>query len=294
MFDVVCVGQAVLDCITRGKESFPYKPNVYRAETIRLHTGGDAVNESRALAGMGVQVAVICGLGRDIAGDILFSELSKAGVHTELVRRLEMDTPIANLQVARDGSRISVNSDATRLPGYSIRAEELPDAKIVSFASIFRPPLEDPACIKALIQTAKKKGSIVSVDTKLPLLGTIRLADLEEVLPMIDYCFPNEKEAAYYTGKKTIPEMAHALQDAGIRNVIIKTGPEGCYCCGEGEEFALPALPVPSVVDTTGAGDHFVAGFLSGVLRGASFHGCAVLGLQQAARAIMHIGGGEA
>ncbi|MBQ8075997.1 MAG: carbohydrate kinase family protein [Oscillospiraceae bacterium] len=293
MFDVVCVGQAVLDCITRGKETAPYKPNVYRAETIRLHTGGDAVNESWALAAMGFQVAVVCGVGRDLAGDILLSELTKAGVNTDRVRRMEMDTPIANLQVARDGSRISVNSEATRLPGYSIAPQELPEAKIISFASIFRPPLEDPVCIKALLQTAKQKGSIVSVDTKLPLSGALRLDDLAEILPLIDYIFPNEKEAAYYTGRETIPEMAHALRDAGIRNVIIKTGPDGCYCCNAEEEFALPALPVPQVVDTTGAGDHFVAGFLSGILQQASFRDCATLGLQQAARAIMHTGGGN-
>ena len=110
MIDVVCIGQAVLDCITRGKESSPYRPNVYRAESIRLHTGGDAVNESMALAGMGFQTAIVCGLGWDIAGNLIENELARAGVNIAGIRRIEgMDTPIANLQVAKDGSRISVN-----------------------------------------------------------------------------------------------------------------------------------------------------------------------------------------
>ena len=147
MIDVVCIGQAVLDCITRGKESSPYRPNVYRAESIRLHTGGDAVNESMALAGMGFQTAIVCGLGWDIAGNLIENELARAGVNTAGIRRIEgMDTPIANLQVAKDGSRISVNSGATRLPGYRILPEEIPEASIVSFASLFRPPLEDYLC----------------------------------------------------------------------------------------------------------------------------------------------------
>ena len=292
MFDIVCVGQAVLDCITRGREAEPYKPNVFRAETIRLHTGGDAVNEAMALAGMGFRTAVVCGVGEDIAGNILVDELSKAGVNTERVRRVKMDTPVANLQVAQDGSRISVNSNATMLPGYRISAAELPEATIVSLASIFRPPLEDFEVLKELIQTAKARNAIVCVDTKLPLQGSIRLEHLSDILPLIDYIFPNEKEAAYYTGEKTIPQMAHALRKTGIRNVIIKAGPEGCYGCGEEQEFYFPAVPVPNVIDTTGAGDNYVAGFISGILHNASLRDCANLGLQQAARAIMHTGGG--
>ena len=292
MFDVVCVGQAVLDCITRGKENEPYKPNVYRAETIRLHTGGDAVNEAMALSGLGFRTAVVCGIGEDIAGNILIDELNKAGVNTDHIRRMKMDTPIANLQVAEDGSRISVNSRATRLQGYRITPDELPHAKIVSFASIFRPPLEDFNVLKDLIQTARSRGAIVCADTKLPLRGSIEISEYASLLSFIDYLFPNEKEAAYYTGKNKFSEMAAAFRDMGIKNVVIKAGPEGCYISGGEVEFSLPAVPVSNVVDTTGAGDNFVAGFISGVLQNASLRDCADLGLRQAAGAIMHTGGG--
>ena len=292
MFDVVCIGQAVLDCITRGKEAAPYKPNVYRAETIRLHTGGDAVNEAMALSGLGFRTAVVCGVGKDIAGNILIDELSKVGVNTDHVRRVEMDTPIANLQVAKDGSRISVNSHATKLPGYRISADELPCARIVSLASIFRPPLEDRMVLEELIRAAKADNAVVCADTKLPLRGSIELGEYAWLLPFIDYLFPNEKEAAYYTRKNTFSEMAAAFRDMGIKNVVIKAGPEGCYVSGGEGEYSLPAVPVPNVVDTTGAGDNFVAGFISGILQNASLRDCADLGLRQAAKAIMHTGGG--
>ena len=293
MIDVVCIGQAVLDCITRGKESSPYRPNVYRAESIRLHTGGDAVNESMALAGMGFQTAIVCGLGWDIAGNLIENELARAGVNTAGIRRIEgMDTPIANLQVAKDGSRISVNSNATRLPGYRISQEDLPEAKIVSLASIFRPPLEDFDVLKELIQTAKARNSIVCADTKLPLLGSISVEGLSDVLPLIDYIFPNEKEAAYYTGENTIPQMAHALKETGIRNVIIKAGADGCYINNADGFVHLPALPV-EVVDSTGAGDNFVAGFLSGVLRGENIIACAERGRDRAAQCISRMGASE-
>ncbi len=291
MLDVICAGQAVLDCITRGKESAPYKPNVYRAETIRLHTGGDAVNEAMALTSLGAEVAVVCGLGEDIAGNLILSELERAGVHTERVRRAAIDTPIANLQVARDGSRMSINSNATRLEGFQIDSEALIGARVVSFASLFRPPLADFATLKALIRAAHASGAIVCADTKLPLTEALSLDGLQEVLPLIDYIFPNEKEAAYYTGETEFPAMARALTDRGIRNVVIKAGPAGCYVRGPKEAFVLPAAPVEHVVDTTGAGDNFVAGFIAGLLRGDTLRGCAEGGIRQAAAAITHTGG---
>lgn len=293
MFDVICIGQAVLDCITRGREAAPYKPNVYRADTIRLHPGGDAVNESTALAGMGYHVAAVCGLGDDVAGDIVRRALERSGVDTSRVGRLPGDTPIANLQVSRDGSRVSVNSGATQLAGYHIPIEAVRGARVVSFASLFRPPIADTGEIAALIRAAKASDAIVCADTKLPLREPRHLDALSDVLPMIDYIFPNENEAAYYTGQAAIPDMARALRDRGIKNVIVKAGPEGCYVCGEDGAFALPAVPVGNVVDTTGAGDNFVAGFISGILRGECLRDCATRGLEKAAEAITHTGGGK-
>lgn len=294
MFDVICAGQAVLDCITRGKEDAPYKPNVYRADTIRLHPGGDAVNESTALAGMGLRVAAVCGVGCDIAGDILLNALSSAGVDTERVRRMPGDTPIANLQVSRDGSRVSVNSDATRLEGYRIDPAEVTGAHVLSLASLFRPPLSDLDNVAALIRAAKAEGTIICADTKLPLRATIHPDALSGVLPLIDFIFPNEKEAEYYTGQTTLPDMACALADRGVGNVVIKAGPAGCYVRSECCDCALPAVPVANVVDTTGAGDNFVAGFITGILDGAPLLDCAWRGLRRAAEAITHTGGATA
>ena len=84
--DVLCIGQAVIDCITRGQEPDKHRENVFRAERIELHIGGDAVNESIALAGMGHRAAIACGTGRDIAGNILHTELSGRGVDISRVR----------------------------------------------------------------------------------------------------------------------------------------------------------------------------------------------------------------
>ena len=212
MFDVICAGQAVLDCITRNREASPYKPNVYRAESIRLRAGGDAVNEARALASMGFKVAAVCGLGRDLAGDIVLNALAAADVDTSRVQRMTGDTPIANLQVAADGSRVSVNSRATLLEGLCIDPASLHGARLVSLASLFRPPLDDCDRLRALVRAAKADGAIVCADTKLPLYGARSLDTLADVLPLVDCILPNEREAEYYSGHIWVPDDGEIIQ----------------------------------------------------------------------------------
>ena len=86
-------------------------------------------------------------------------------------------------------------------------------------------------------------------------------------------------------------KTAEALLERGIRHVVIKAGEQGLYAAdGEsGERFMLPALKVP-VVDTTGAGDNLVAGFMDGLLKGAGFRECCEAGIRAAAKSIGHLG----
>ena len=290
--DVMCIGQAVIDCITRGQEDRPYKENVWRAETIRLSTGGDAVNESFSLASSGYRVSLVCGIGRDLAGSILLAEAGKRGISTENVTVSDtLTTPIADLIVRMDGSRYSINSGATKLEGYRPDPDVLRTcgSKIISFASLFRAPLDDPETVRELLAAAHESGAVVCADTKLPTYRAMALSDLKEVLPFIDYIFPNEKEAAYYSGKEQYADMTAVFRSYGIRNVMIKTGPEGCFADLNGMQYALPPLPGP-VVDTTGTGDNFVAGFLSGLLRGLSPYACLENALARAAECVRHVG----
>ena len=288
--DVVCIGQAVLDCIVRGREEDPAKPNVYRAETIALSTGGDAVNESFNLAQMGYKARLVCGLGDDLAGHVILQEAARWGVDTSCITVTPtLTTPIANLVVSKDGSRHSINSSATMLTGYVPPIEAMAGAKIISFASLFRAPLDRAEVIRPLITAAHETGAIVVCDTKLPTFREVSLSQLQDVLPLIDYIFPNEKEAAYYSGETQYPAMAQRLRDLGIRNVIIKTGPEGVYASLAEGTFSLPAQAVKAV-DTTGAGDSFVAGFMSGLLQHHDGEACLQAGLARAAACVQHMG----
>lgn len=288
--EIICIGQAVIDCITRGKEDKAHKKNVYRAEKITLNTGGDALNESIILAKLGHKVKLVCGVGDDTAGNLILHEMERYGIDVSDVNQsTSLTTPIANLMVNEDGSRISINSEATMLQGYIPAETVVKGAKIVSLASLFRAPLDNVETIFRLAKAAKEEGAILCADTKMPTYRQLSLSDVKKILPLIDYIFPNENEGAYYTGEKDYMAMAEHFQKLGVKNVIIKTGEKGCTVCGEKDKFSLPAYSVDAV-DTTGGGDNFVAGFLSALLCGKTLRECCEYGTACAAIAVQSMG----
>ena len=202
----------------------------YQVEEVSLSTGGDAVNESFRLADKGYRVKLVCGIGRDPAGDLLYAEARMRGMDCSgITASAHWTTPVANLLVGRDGSRVSYNSPAAMLEGYEPSGEALKGGRIVSFASLFQAPLDRADTVKSLIRAAHMSGSIVFCDTKVPTFRSIRLTDIKDVLPLVDYLFPNETEAAFHTGKTDVRSMAAAIREMGVRNVVIKTGEDGCY-----------------------------------------------------------------
>lgn len=286
--EVICIGQALVDCIIRGRT--PYTETADFAEEITLNTGGDALNEACVLESLGCHAKLICGLGHDIAGELVLQKAQTYGVDiSEVVQSDTLKTPIANLTVDKEGGRISCNSPATMLSGYIPRLTIDKSVKVVSLASLFRAPLDQKDTIIQLVKTAKQAGVIVCADTKIPTFRKLTLSDLTEILPLIDYIFPNEKEAAYLTGKKDYQEMAQTLHQMGLPNVILKTGKHGCTVHSQTDQFQLPALEVPAI-DSTGAGDNFVAGFINALLSGAPLRTCCHQGLTQAAACIQHMG----
>ena len=192
------------------------------------------------------------------------------------------ETPVANIFVEEDGSRSSVSSKAVMLPGFRPSAELIGGGRIVSFCSLFRAPLDDPELLAKLVYAAKAQGSVVCADTKLPLHKKYSLEEFREALAGIDYIFPNESEASFYSGRRDYEKMADVFLSYGVGSVVIKAGREGCFAKNADGFWHIPALPVRAV-DTTGAGDYFAAGFISALLDGSSFRECCEAGAASAA-----------
>ena len=104
-------------------------------------------------------------------------------------------------------------------------------------------------------------------DTKLPNYRVLSLADVRDALPLVDCITPNEDEARYFTGRENPEEMADCLLECGVGCAIIKLGGKGCLMKTREKTLRLPAFPIDAT-DATGAGDTFLAGFVSETLRG--------------------------
>ena len=134
--------------------------------------------------------------------------------------------------------------------------------------SLFRAPFDDPAVIREVVRTAYENNVLIFADTKLPNFRKLTLPDIADSLAMIDYITPNEDEARYYSGKEDPEEMADVFLGYGVGNVLIKLGGRGCLFKNAERTEYLPACHIDAV-DATGAGDNFLAGYVSEILRGA-------------------------
>jgi sugar/nucleoside kinase (ribokinase family) len=272
-YDIVCIGMAIMDSIIRGFDPEPVLSG-YRAESGTLMAGGDAVNEAVAAAKLGLRTGILCSMGTDAAGDMIEAVLAAAGVGTDLIQRSDdHPTPVTTIFVKEDGNRRSITNQAHSYNFHPEQYMDLFDARAVVLGSLFRAPFNDPDVIREVLTVAKLQGMLVFADTKLPNFRRLSLDDIEGMLPMIDFITPNLDEAEHYTDKSRVQDMADVFLEKGVKNVIIKMGADGCYFKGRGNgsgtlEFRVPAFTVDTV-DATGAGDNFIAGFASEILRGS-------------------------
>ena len=271
-YDLICIGTALVDSIIRGFDPEPVSASGYRAVSGTLNVGGEAVNVSMAASKLGLRTGILCSLGEDSAGDMVIRALENCGVDTGLIlRSAEHPTPVTTMFVHEDGTRQSITNLAHR---YRFHPEEYParftDANALVLGSLFRAPFDDPAVVHSVLAAAKAAGQLVIADTKLPNFHFLSLEDLKDSLPLIDTITPNEDEARYYSGKEQLEEMASVFLGFGVRNIIIKRGANGCFFKNAELSLSLPPCRIRAV-DATGAGDNFAAGFVSELLRGATF-----------------------
>ena len=269
-YDIVFIGTAILDTVIKGFDPKPVSVAGYRAESGSINAGGEGVNGSIASAKLGMKSALLCFLGNDQAGDLIEVELEKNGVDTScIVRTSQNPTPVTTIFVAEDGNRKSITNNAHK---YNFHPEQytdrFTDTKAVVIGSLFRAPFNDPDVIRAVVSEAHSRGIPVFADTKIPNFRKLTLDEIADSLSMIDYITPNEDEARFFTGEEEPEKMARVFLEKGVKNVVLKLGGKGCLLMNNDETIFMPAHSI-NVVDATGAGDNFMAGFVSELIRGS-------------------------
>ena len=284
------IGDALMD-ITARIDS----PITYASDTparISQQPGGSGANTAAWLAASGGRVTFIGSAGDDAFGASLTGRLAELGVDVQVSRTSDAPTGTCIVIVDAIGERTMFpDPGANTLLSPAFVASVLEsgyDHLHVSGYTLFNEGSR--AAGIAAIQTARHVGCTVSLDTASsgPLEGCrdVVLA----LLPQVDVVLANAAEAVVLSGRAD-PDLALAVLGAGAGTVVVKRGPLGAVGTRAGTVAQVPARPV-DVVDTTGAGDAFGAGFLLAWLAGSPLDEAQTAGTATAAAAVTRVGAG--
>lgn len=271
------IGPGVIDVLAGAVDDKILSRTSSPMDFIEISFGGDALNEAVVLSRLGKQIQWISKVGDDEAGRRILNYAEENNLSVEGVKvAAGMATGISIALVEASGERrFLTNSQCTMR---NFEAEDiLPHvdsmAQIVSFASLFISYVLDVPVMEKIFRRIKASGRTLAIDMKPPKNGET-LEDLSGLLPCVDYFFPNESELATLTGSDDVHKNIGALLSHGLKCAVVKRGGKGCIIATDATRIEVPACPVDKVIDTTGAGDCFAAGFLWALSEGWSLAEC--------------------
>ncbi|ASN22646.1 sugar kinase [Arthrobacter sp. YN] len=248
------------------------------AGSLGLGMGGAETNVAIALKRLGTSVTWLGRVGQDSLGDLVLREIAAEGVTTLGIRDAEAPTGLM-IKERRTLEHLKVwyyrsGSAGSRLAREDVPADTIRNAKLLHLTGI-TPALSESACEAALfaVSVAREAGVTVSFDLNYrAALWTEDQAGpvFRTFIELSDIVFAGDDEAGIAVGHGPDSlELARRIAARGPQQVVIKNGPLGCVGVIDGAEYRQDAVRI-NAVDTVGAGDAFVAGYISDLLAGAS------------------------
>ena len=309
--DIVAIGDAIVDVIATCDESFlathdlpkgsmqllepEAADRLYAAMgSARETSGGSAANTMAGIAAMGGRAGFIGQVADDQLGAIFAHDMRALGVRFTTAP-LMGGTPTGRcLILVTPGGERTMNTS----PGAShcLAPRALDEAAIESArilyleGYLFGPDLPRKAMARA-IEIAHSRGNQVAFTLSESICLPGRREPLQEMIGegAIDLIFCNEAEALQLTGRSELEGALHKLAGQ-VATVVVTCGPNGAVAVEGGRQVSVPAVPVREVVDTTGAGDLFAAGFLAARCAGYPIERQLLTGGIAAAEIISHFG----
>lgn len=292
MFDVACVGILVADVVARTVRTLPEAGKLTLTDHLDLHTGGCAASSAIDMARLGLRTAVSGKIGADGFGAYMRQALRANGVEDAFV----MDDP----KEGTSASVVLVDAQGERSFLHCLGANgtftdsDVPDALLSSSSIVFvagtmlMPSFDGEPCARVL-QRARRLNKATALDTAWDSKG--RWMDiLRPCMSHLDFFLPSYDEAVELSGEHDPERIAQLFLDMGVGTVVIKLGPEGCLVQNRDISSRVPGYAVPHVMDTTGAGDAFCAGFLTGVVQGRPLEICGKMGNAVGALCVSGVG----
>jgi sugar/nucleoside kinase (ribokinase family) len=298
--DVVVAGVSVVDLIGRPihLKRPPAPGGMQPIDSVTLTTGGNVPNVGIDLAKLGYRVGAVSRVGNDTFGGFLRSRLEMHGIMTGgLVLDGVRQTSATIVSVDGTGERSFFHARGCM---ENFRAEDVLDhldivrrGRVFAFGYYGLLPECDAHLGRMFRAVRQKTGIPVLLDTAgVPPKDP---ATLRSFLPAVDYFIPSYGEGEAMTGETDPAAMMEAFVKAGAQGVVgVKLGKDGCMIRWNGKVRRIPPRKARKIVDTTGAGDAFIAGFLAGILEGRNPFDAAKLGNAVASSSLGAVGASTA
>jgi sugar/nucleoside kinase (ribokinase family) len=268
-YDVAVIGEIYIDHIFTGFATWPQPGEEAFARNYYREIGGGAANTACALGRLGRSVNLIGVIGESDAA-WFEQRLQDYGVSVKNIRRTSGNTGVtASVSMVDDRSfftYVGENERLTSILGSDDVLSVLKLARHIHFAL----PLSRSVA-KRMLPTLRAAGCTTSLDVGFQLEWLRDEANFETCCTT-DYFLPNEREALILSGGTTEDYLTFA-QSKGLRRPVIKLGPSGAAMRVENVTYKVSS-PIVEVVDTTGAGDAFDAGFIDALLDGVGSEQC--------------------
>ena len=310
-FDVLCIGNAIVDVIADADDAFLSKQGLDKgsmrlideAEAVRLYdemgpgreiSGGSAGNTAAGLAALGIKAAFIGQVADDQLGKIYQHDIEAQGIDFLVEPRSDVGATARSLILVTPDAQRTMNTflgAAQLLEKSSIDAPAAADAGIVYLEGYLWDPEAPRAAMEMAIEAAHAAGRKVAFTLSDTFCVDRHREGFWQLLRdgKIDILFANEAEAKAMVMVEDFDEAVACL--AKLAPTLVVTRSEhGAIALAGGERASVAAEPIEQLVDTTGAGDLFAAGFLAGQARGLGLEASLKLGAIAAAEVIQHYG----
>ena len=310
-FDVLAIGNAIVDIIADTNDAFIASEGLTkgsmqlideaRAQALYAHmgpareiSGGSAANTLAGLARLGHKTAFIGQVATDQLGEVFAHDIRATGIDfTVPARPGQPPTARCLILVTPDAQRtMNTFLGASQfLPAEALDDEAVAAARVLYLEGYLWDPEEPRAAMRRAIETAKKAGREVAFTLSEVFVIDRHGDDFRALIDdgLIDILFANHLELFALTGTDNVEAGLAALKDK-VPTLVVTRSAEGAIATRGGARAEVPAEPIEKVVDTTGAGDLFAAGFLYGHVRGEPLERCLRRGAIAACEIISHFG----
>lgn len=281
-FDVLVIGSPCVDLVFSGLPHWPVLGQEMYVPGFAMSVGA-IFNTAATLSRLGLKVGLLCEVGNDFFSRYILEEIERAGISRELI--FVRDYPLRSISVCLpyQGERgfVSYADDSQEPAGEILSVEQHTGSEAAAhgFAPDMLGVLENTTCetaflyvyprMRPVLATLSRRKATIFLDAGWSL-NTLTGDRLAELVRSGHYFMPNQAEATMITGQPDPAQAAQALAQLGP-TPIVKVGANGVIAWRDNELVRCPALPVERVIDTTGAGDAFDAGFIYGTMQGYSF-----------------------